>query len=156
MMALATHAPRHGAIGEVTCTTRGERGVAVAWAERAEHTGITWWFERRDRDGRRIGRPVELGWGYEGAETCALGYDAGRYLATWTWWDPYGSKPELRTAVVARDRRVGEDGRYLGPHFELEPVSVTPTRRGWALDYRLDPDGEIHRIYADRDGRLQP
>jgi hypothetical protein len=156
LMAFAIRTPRPGALVEVTCATRGEREIAVAWAERAESTGITWWFERRDRAGRRIGRPVELGWGYDGAETCALGYHDGRYLATWTWWDPYGSKPELRTAVVANDRRVGEDGRYLGPYLELEPVRVTPMRRGWGIDYRLAPDGEIHRIRADHDGRLRP
>jgi hypothetical protein len=156
MMALATNRPQVEALPEPACTVRGADEDGVAWAEHDENTGITWWFERRDRDGRRIGRAIELGWGYDGAETCALGYHRGRYLATWAWWDPWGSKPELRTAIVEGDRRVAQDGRYLGPYFELTPVAVTPARVGWIIHYGHEPDGDTHRIHADRDGRLRP
>jgi hypothetical protein len=155
LLTIAVNGPPRVATHETTCTVDAGRDVGVAWAERDEHRGVTWWFERRARGGRRIGRPVELGWGYDGAETCALGYDRGRYLATWAWWDPYGSRPELRTAVVERDRRIAQHGMYVGPYFDVAPVRVLPARDGWTIEYRLEPDGEIHRIHADRDGRLR-
>lgn len=173
MVALASHAPidsaaidraavdsagnpAAAAAPEPTCTVRAGRDVAVVWPERVDSTGITWWFERRDRSGRAVGPRVELGWGYEGPEACAIGYDRGRYLATWTWWDPYGGQPELRTAVVERDRRIAQNGKYLGPYFDLEPIAVVPARYGWVIHYRYTHDDEtVHHIRADRDGRLR-
>ena len=118
---------------------------ATCVAEHDEHTGITWWFE--DRDTR-----IELGWGYDGAERCILDHRDGRYLATWVFWDPYGLKPELRTAVVADGRRIAQDGQYIGPYMDVEPVAVTSEPDGWLIDYRAG--GDVHRMHADRDGQL--
>ena len=125
-----------------TCTD----GTEVAFALREEHTGLQWYLERPDG-------PIDLGWGYDGVATCAVGRRERRTAVVFPFVDPYGGTPKLTVAIV-EDHRVIEKHDVLKVMcWDLEPVAIRATRDGWRLAYRCGEDAPIEHITLDRDGR---
>jgi hypothetical protein len=126
----------------------------LAWGTREPHTGLHYQLARFDRAGRRLGEPIELGWGYEGHPACVVGWNRERWAIVWAFADPYGGSPELHTAIVERGRSVAQHAIVRTPTcWQVHPVALTPAGSGWIVSYRCDPDAPIERVPIDRDGR---
>jgi hypothetical protein len=123
-----------------TCTD----GTEVAFALRDEHTGLHWYLER-------TGAPIDLGWGYDGAETCVVGRRARRTAVVFPFDDPYGGTPKLTIAIVEANRVVAKADPIKVNCWDLAPVEIRATRTGWRLGYRCG-DGPIETVALDRDG----
>jgi hypothetical protein len=126
-----------------TCTD----GREVAYALREQHTGLQYYLERP-------AGPIDLGWGYDGRDTCVLARHNRRTAVVFPFVDPYGGTPKLTIAIVERDRVVEKHDFLKVMCWDLEPVDIRATRRGgWRVAYRCGDDAPIEHITLDRDGR---
>ena len=116
---------------EGTCRVRD----AVIYARREDH-GLQWYLARP-------GRPaLSIGWGYEGEPVCAAGYQRGRYLIAYGFFDPWGGWPEVHTVAVDGDRIAARRDRKASC-LDPRPAYVEPRAGRWLLGVRCGDDGPI-------------
>jgi hypothetical protein len=142
---------------EVVCgPVQNGNEQALVWGVRDEHTGLHYWLGRYDDEARRIGDPIDVGWGYDGYAACVLARGGERLAIVWPFFDPYGGTPALSISLIENGRRVERrDVLRVTMCWDIHPVSIAPDEDGWLLEYRCDEAAPVEVVRLDGDGRVR-